>query len=258
MSRIPADKTAAFAAWSMPEVQDGQVVHAEHLSRRGPRGELVNVDQDAVIYSSITAAQLEEIANQAYEDVREQAYQDGLQQGHAEGYQAGMDAARQTVQQQAERLSATINQLSLYLGGQDDEVEQALVNVATCVAQAVLRRELHIDSSQIRQVINEAIAALPLGSTHVTIHLGEQDYQLLSSQADVPDHWQLQLDPTLTAGGCHVTTRHSVVDYTLEEQFQQTINALVEPRFAQLAIRARERTKEQAAVNSGPDTPPDE
>ena len=40
------------------------------------------------------------------------------------------------------------------------------------------------------------------------------------------------------------TTRHSVVDFTLEEQFQGTINALVERRFAQLAAQAKQRTED--------------
>jgi flagellar assembly protein FliH len=234
----------------MPEVRDGQIIQVEKLQQRGPRGELVNLEKDTVVYNSMTAGQLEEISNQAYEEVREQAYQDGLKQGHDEGYQAGLDAASHTLKQQAESLQATINQLHHYLGGQDDEVEQALVNVATCVASAVLRRELSIDSSQIRAVVNEAIASLPMDASNITIFLGEADYCLLKEHADIPDNWQLQQDSKLTAGGCRVTSRHSVVDYTLEEQFQQSINSLVEQRFAVLAQQAKQRSEQQPPTDS--------
>lgn len=241
MSRIPADQSSSFAAWSIPEVKDGQIVQTEKLQQRGPRGELVNVEKNEVIYNSITAAQLEEISNQAYEEIREQAREDGIREGREAGYQAGMEAAQQAIDQQTQRLSAAIDQLSHYLAGQDDEVEQALVNVATCIASAVIRRELTLDGSQIQQIIQEAIATLPMEASNLTVHLSEQDYQLMTSQADKPAHWQLKIDPSLSSGGCRVTTTHSVVDYTLEEQFQQTVNTLVESRFAELAAQAKQR-----------------
>ena len=240
-SRIPADKSSRFTSWDAPEVKEGQVIRAEKMPRRGPRGELVNIDKSEVIYQSLTAGQLEEISSQAYEDVREQAHQDGLKQGHAEGYQAGIEAGQQAVQQQAAELHRTIDQLVHFLGGQDDEVEQALVNLATCVASAVLRRELTIDSAHIRDIVSEAIAALPMGAGDISVHLSEQDHQLLSAHSDIPSTWQLHIDRTLSPGGCRVQTAHSVVDYTLQEQFQQTVNALVEQRFAELAGNARER-----------------
>ena len=242
-SRIPAKKSTAFDAWDLPEVKDGQVVKAEKLKQRGPRGQLINVAKDEVIYSTLTAAQLEEISNQAYEDVRKQAYQDGLKQGQAKGYQAGVESGQQAVQQQLANLNNTVAELHHYLAGQDDEVEQSLVNLATCVASAVLRRELTIDSSHIRQIISEALAVLPMNASNITVHLSEQDHQLLTGQDDIPSQWQLQIDRTLSAGGCRVQTQHSIVDYTLEDQFQQTVNGLVERRFAELDLKARHRTE---------------
>lgn len=249
-SRIPANKSGSFLSWDAPEIQDGQIIHAEKLQNRGPRGQLVNVGKEEVIYQSLTAGQLEEISNQAYEDVREQAYKDGLKQGRDEGYQAGLDAAQQDIKNQAENLAKTIDKLLSYLAGQDDEVEQALVNIATCVASAVVRRELTIDGGQIRQVVAQAIAALPMNAANINVHLNEQDYQLLKSQSDIPDSWQLHIDRTLSAGGCRIRSQHSAVDFTLEEQFQQTVNALVEDRFAELARQDKERN--QQAFDSTP------
>ncbi|MGK0500567.1 MAG: flagellar assembly protein FliH [Oceanicoccus sp.] len=235
MTRIPADQSQQFSSWDLPEVKQGQIIQVEKLKQRGPRGELINVAKDAVIYNSLTAAQLEDIANQAYEDVHEQAYQDGLKQGHTDGYQAGLEAGQQVIAQQTQSLSATIDNLLLYLAGQDDQVEQALVNVATCIASAVLRRELTLDASHMQQIVSEAIAALPFNASNITVHLNVEDHQFLTKQGECPDHWQLQIDRTLAAGGCRVQTENSVVDFTLEEQFQQTVNSLVERRFAELA-----------------------
>ena len=241
MSRIPADESASFTSWDIPEVKEGQIVKVEKLKQRGPRGELINVSKDEIIYNSLTAAQLEEISSQAYDDVQAQARKEGLKQGHAEGYQAGLDAAQKSLTKQAQTLNNTVAQLYQYLGGQDDEVEQALVNVATCIASAVLRRELSIDSSQIRQVVTEALATLPMNATNIIVNLSEHDHQLLTDQTDIPPQWRLQIDRTITSGGCRISSEHSVVDYTLESQFQQTVNALVELRFAELAVNAKQR-----------------
>ncbi|MEH6556567.1 MAG: flagellar assembly protein FliH [Oceanicoccus sp.] len=253
MSRIPVDKTADFSSWQIPEVKEGQIVKVEKLKSRGPRGELIDVDKDEVIYNSLTAAQLEEISNQAYEDVREQARADGFQQGKSEGYKAGISAAREELEQSTESLSKTIDMLFSALAGQDDEVEQALVNLVICVSRSVLLRELTIDSSQITAIVRKAVDELPLNSSDITIHLSEQDFQLLQEHNDISTHWQLQIDRTLTAGGCRVSSRHSVVDYTLEDQFQQTINALVEKRFAELADHSRKQKERGVSSNEEPD-----
>ncbi len=243
MTRIPADKSALFNAWAVPEVKEGQIVQAEKLKKRGPKGELIDVDKNEVIYNKLTAAQLEEIANQAYEDVREQAHKEGFKQGHDEGYQAGLKAAQQTIKQQTNSLNTAVSEVYKFLAGQDDEVEQALVNVAICIASAVLRRELTIDSSHMQQLISEAIDLLPMAASKIQIHLSEADYELLSEHSEIPDAWQLQIDRKLTPGGCRVTSQHSIVDYTLEEQFQQTVNQLVEKRFETLSTQARGRSQ---------------
>jgi len=251
VTRIPADETTTFVSWDMPEVKEGQIVKVETLKQRGPRGELVNVDKNEIIYSALTAEQLEEISNQAYEDVRQQAYQDGLKQGHQEGFQAGVDEGKKTIQQQAQQLNGAVASIFSYLQGQDDEVEQALVNVATCIASSVLRRELTVDSSHILAVVKDAVALLPMSAANLTVYLSEQDHQLLSQETEILEHWNLQIDRTLKPGGCRVSSEHSVVDYTLEQQFQQTVNALVEKRFATLSPHA-----EAIDVDHTPAEPP--
>lgn len=236
-SRIPADKSGSFSAWALPEVKRGQIVQAEKLKNRGPRGELLDVRADEVIYNTITAAQLEEISQAAYEDVRESAYQEGLEQGRREGYDAGLQMAETEVSRQVSALQQVIQSLMSFLGEQDDQVEQALVNLSICMASSILRRELNIDSSHIQQVVHEALQTLPVNVDNLTIYLSQQDYDLLSARETTAENWQLKVDPSLTPGGCRVSTRQSVVDFTLEDQFQQTVNALVEDRFAQLAAK---------------------
>jgi flagellar assembly protein FliH len=244
--RIPADKTSGFSSWKLPEVKDGVVVQAEKLRNRGSRGELINVNKNEIIYSALTAGQLEEITQQAYEDVRQQAHEEGLQQGRKKGYQEGLVKGQQTIDSHAKALNDALHSLMTFLQGQDDEVEQALVNLSTCIASAVVRRELSIDSTQIKAVVHEAIASLPVDSENIHIFLSEQDRQYLTQSGNLPENWNLETDVSLSPGGCRVVTQHSVIDYTLEEQFQQTVNALVEQRFSELASQAHKRQQGDA------------
>lgn len=244
--RIPANKSSAYTVWELPEVRSGQVYHVEKDHPRGSRGELVNVDKNQIIYNSLTAAQLEEITNQAYDDIHQQAYEEGLAQGKKDGHRAG----QKIIQSKAASLQACIEGLTNILQGQDDELEQGLVNLATCIARSVIRRELAVDSSHILAVVSDALAILPVDSDHVEIALSEQDYQLLSQHTTIPEQWKLLADATVSPGGCRVKTQHSVVDYTLEEQFQQTINHLVEDRFAELAQQAKKRDDDNSSRES--------
>jgi flagellar assembly protein FliH len=248
--RIPADQSQGFTAWQLPEVKQGQVIAVEKINKRGPRGELVNVEKDEVVYSALTAGQLDEITQQAYDEIRQQAHEEGLKQGRDEGYNAGLAEGREVVQQQLNNLQSTLHSLHNVLEGQDDELEQALVNLSTCIARSILQRELSIDNTHIQSVVNEAVAALPLKEDRLVVHLNPEDYQLLIEQKDIPEQWTLQKDAAITAGGCRVVSRHSVVDYTLEEQFQQTINGLVEKRFTELAQQAQQRSTDATASNT--------
>lgn len=234
-SRIPAEKSVTFAAWDIPEVKKGQVIQTEKLRQRGPRGELLGLDKEEVVYSSITAGQLEEITQSAYEDVREQAYREGLRQGHDEGYQAGLKLAESEISRQLQSLQNIVAESMRFLADQDDHVEQALVNLAVEVASALLRRELTIDSSQVLEVVQEAVRALPANAGNITIKLSEQDYQQLNGCEEIEAHWRLQVDPALAPGGCLIVTDQGVVDFTMEQQFQQLVRNMVDQRFASLS-----------------------
>jgi flagellar assembly protein FliH len=256
--RIPANKSSSFTTWQMPEVKQGQVVAVEKLNKRGPRGELVGVKQDELIYKGLTAGQLNEITQQAYEDVRQQAYQEGHQQGHGEGYQAGLQSGQQAIQQQLSALHNTLHSLHNILEEQDDEMEQALVNLSTCVAQSILRRELNMDASHITEVVREAVACLPKEEDRIKVYISASDYTLLAEQPGLPPQWNLEVDHQMSAGGCRVTNSHSVVEYSLEEQFQQTINAIVEQRYTELAKQARQRYMDQSTGEGQQGLPPTE
>lgn len=232
-SRIPAEQGDRYGRWELPEVNEGQIIHAEKTRRDIARGQAVDVDQNLVVYSKLTAGQLEEISQRIHEDIYQESSQAGYSKGHKEGYQAGLSEGQQLIDARLQQLDALIAQLDDALQVQDNHLEQALVQLATSVAQSVIKREVSLTGEHIQSVITEALACLEETLEPVTIYLSAPDYQRLQ-QEDVPEHWRLQEDVGLSEGGCRVKQRYSLVEFTLEDQFQQTVDELVGQRFSTL------------------------
>ena len=241
--RIPANKVVGLKAWHLPEVKEGQVIAVEKNRRRDASGQLIPGNQNDVVYQQVTAGQLEEINQQIYNDVYEKAKQQGFQDGQLAGHQAGLEQGQQLIQQTVANLNGIINSLNDLLQAQDDQTEQALVNLAVTIAGSILERELTIDSSQILNIVKQCVDCLPLDTATVKISLSQADFDLLSQHSEVLPNWKLQVDNSLTAGGCRASSDYSLIEHTLEEQFQQTVNSLVEKRFADLAVSAEQRAE---------------
>ena len=232
--RIPAKDSLAFTRWEMPEVNEGQIIQAEKTRRDIARGKAPQIKKETVVYSKLTVGEIEDISKRIQEDVQKEAYAAGLKQGQQKGYQEGIKQGQQQIQQQLQSLQAVMAQLQDVLQAQDTETEQGLVGLAISVAQVILRRELSIDSSHIQAVVHEAIAAIQAQQQPLDIYLNPEDCRLMQEQGQVAPNWQLHEDASLTRGGCRLRNQFSLVEYTTESQFQQTIQQLLDQRFAEL------------------------
>ena len=61
---------------------------------------------------------------------------------------------------------------------QDTQIEKQLVQLVAHMTRQVIGRELRTDSSQITQVLREALKLLPMGADNIRIHLNPQDFEL--------------------------------------------------------------------------------
>jgi len=96
------------------------------------------------------------------------------------------------------------------------------------IARQVVQRELSTQPEQIRDVVTQAIAALPAGNRHVRIHLHPEDAHLLAENLDVHDggSWKIIEDASLTRGGCIVDTGATRIDARLETRLQDILARL--------------------------------
>lgn len=190
---ISGKNTTQARAWQPPSMggaQDGAAANANLL----------------------TAAQIEQVQQQAYEE----AYAAGFEEGRA----AGVEQAKAKVKE-LERLLQALGKPFEEL---DDQVEQELVALAISLVRQLVRRELRADPGQIIAVVREAMGLLPVASRNIRVHLHPEDAALVREALSISEEdrtWSIVEDPILNRGGCKVTTDYSQVDASLETRLAQ-------------------------------------
>jgi flagellar assembly protein FliH len=226
-TRIPADQSRDFSNWTLPVVENGATAAAP--AARDPGNE--------VVARSLTARQLEEITNEAQREGHAHGMTEGRAAGVAQGLEEGRAAARQELAVQAGQLQKVIAQLLEPIAAQQDEIEQALTQLALDIARAVLDRTPALAASELLPVVRRAVRELPVGARNISVLLHPRQVELLHDSAEWPATWQLQADSRIDLGGCKVVTEQSLVDYSIELRFRQiaanmlaaSANAEVEP-----------------------------
>ncbi|MEC7815035.1 MAG: flagellar assembly protein FliH [Pseudomonadota bacterium] len=229
---IPKEQLTAWERWELPL-----------LDARG------NPVEEEVAVKPLTAADIEAIREEArqdgFEEGRKAGYAEGFNKGHADGHKEGHstgeaegrehgrqqaeEAAREELKERMARLEHLMGELMLPIQRHQDELESALVNLTTEVARAVVYRELTTDSSQIHDLVRKALAALPSTAENLRIHIHPDDVEPVTEAIEALDVTpSIVQDAALTPGGCRVESRHSLVDFTVEKRFQQTIQQLME------------------------------
>jgi flagellar assembly protein FliH len=226
-TRIPADQSRDFSNWTLPDVEGGATAAAP--TPRDPGNE--------VVARALTARQLEEITNQAQREGHAHGMAEGRAAGLAQGLEEGRAVARQELAVQAGELRNVIAQLLEPIASQQDEIEQALTQLALDIARAVLDRTPVLTAAEVLPLVRRAVRELPAGARNITVLLHPQQVELLRENSEWPASWQLQADSRIDLGGCKVMTEQSLVDYSVELRFRQvaaqllapTANAEVEP-----------------------------
>ncbi len=232
-SRIPKEQLTAYERWELPllDARGNEVPREEERDIKPlTASELQDIQQQAEAEGH--AAGLEKGYQEGFAKGREAGYADGAKTGTAEGREQGERDGREHAQLQVQaleqRLDAVMESLVLPIRQHQGSIEEALVQLATTVAKAVIQRELTQDSSHIFQVVRQAMAALPSTTETIRINANPQDMDALKeslTRLDVAT--KLVEDAAISPGGCRVETRYSVVDFTVEKRFEQAVQSLL-------------------------------
>ncbi|HGW5878909.1 TPA: flagellar assembly protein FliH, partial [Pseudomonas aeruginosa] len=137
--------------------------------------------------------------------------------------------AEEALKERLQSLERLMTQLLEPIAEQDALIEQGMVNLVNHVARQVIQRELHMDSSHVRQVLREALKLLPMGAANIRIHVNPQDFERVKALRERHEEsWRILEDDSLLPGGCRIETEHSRIDATIETRLAQAVKQLFE------------------------------
>ena len=237
VNRIASKDTEELALkrWSPPKIDEtGHMIYAQPREMRRERN---SGDALVTTYNEPSDEEVEKARQEGIAKGRQEGLvtgkAEGIELGKKEGLEQGLQQGRQKAQQELDvkllELNKLLTSVSHSLNEEDYKLEQAIMNLVTCISEAVIKKESSAGSGHIMPIIKEVIAALPPSRDNIKILLNPQDRdyaQQAISQGG--ENWRVVADEDISLGGCKVVTEQSVVDYTTETRFKNIIAQLVE------------------------------
>lgn len=245
--RIPAASAGEVVSWILPPIEDaGRILSSAEKEARERREKLLQREKETIevveipeppVQVGISAQELQEIYDSAEKDGFTQGHTAGFQQGNAEGYEAGRQQglmelrAQMALEQQ--RLQQIMQTLLNPLTAQDNDLENMLLDIICTLTQSVVQRELKVDSSQILELVQNAVEALPVGSKNIRVCLNPEDIPALETYAKEQQlEWKFFADTQLQRGGCRIETPESRVDFSVSMRLQTVLEQFLTGQLA--------------------------
>ncbi|PUA29674.1 MAG: flagellar assembly protein FliH [Cellvibrio sp. 79] len=248
-NRIPAEAVDQATAWILPPVSDnGRILSSAEKEARERRERLLRREQEKIEtvemvveeqapQIGMTAEEMQAIFDTAEKDGFEQGHKDGFAKGSTEGYEAGRQQGLKEMRAQLvaeqQRFQALTNALLNPLTAQDDDIEHMLLDVICTLTQSVVQREVQTDSSQILELVRNAITALPVGSKNIRVCLNPDDLAAIETYAAEQQlDWKFFGDTELLPGGCRIETPDSRVDFSVSSRLQTVLEQFLTRQLA--------------------------
>ena len=237
---IRARDVEGFDVWALPsfdpQVEPADVpVSTEEAAEQAQAPVEGAAEGEEVALEDVKPLTLDEL-----EAIRQDAYNEGFSTGEKDGFHAGQLKAKQEADVVLAGKVAVLEQLMTQLfapiAEQDQQLERALVQLVSQMSREVIRRELLADSSQLTQVLREALKLLPMGAGNVRIHINPQDFELVKALRERhEENWRILEDEQLQPGGCRVESEHSLIDASIETRLDLALKQLFEQQREQLS-----------------------
>lgn len=242
---IRAKDVSAFDRWDLPSFE---ALDNEPVYRAEPSAAEQAATAAAEALLAAETPQMEDVELEAVkpltldelEAIRQDAYNEGFSTGEKDGFHAGQLKAKQEADVVLSGKVAVLEQLMTQLfapiAEQDQQLERALVQLVSQMSREVIRRELLADSSQLTQVLREALKLLPMGAGNVRIHINPQDFELVKALRERhEENWRILEDEQLQPGGCRVESEHSLIDASIETRLDLALKQLFEQQREQIS-----------------------
>lgn len=248
-NRIPAEAVEQVTTWVLPPVSDnGRVLSSAEKEARERRERLLRREQEKIEVVDMpveeqppqlgmTAEELQAIFDEAEKDGFEQGHKEGFAKGNTEGYEAGRQQGLKEMRAQLvaeqQRFQALAHALLNPIDAQDDDLEHMVLDIICTLTQSVVQREVQTDSSQILQLVRNAIDALPVGSKNIRVCLNPDDLAAIETYATEQQlDWKFFGDSVLLPGGCRIETPESRVDFSVSSRLKTVLEQFITRQLA--------------------------
>lgn len=254
-----------FQHWQLPDVTETDDGTTSNLFGKFSQQSAVKPTEVETILPP-TMAEIEDIRAQAetegfnegkqqgFEQGREQGRLEGLEQGHSEGFsqgqEQGIEAGLAEAKKRVARFEELLTQFEKPLQLLDTDIELSLLNLTMTLAKSVIGHELKTHPEQVLSALRLGVDSLPIKDQSVNIRLHPDDIelveQLYSSAQITRNQWQLDADPSLSAGDCIISSQRSLVDLTLSAR----IDTVFEHLRQQHEHLTQQQHQQQAAIEA--------
>ncbi len=243
---LTAQQGEAFSLWDLPsfDAPNSEATVEAVTPVSDEAGEAAS--DDSVRVEDVTIEDVKPLTLDEVEAIRQDAWNEGFSTGEKDGFHAGqLKAAQEAETALASKVQALENimrQLFEPIASQDQQLEEAMLELVLQISQQVIQRELKIDSSQIKQVVRESLKLLPIGSEAVRVYVNPQDFEQIKALRERHEEsWKIIEDDELLAGGCRF------------ESVNTQINASIETRIEHIATQILEQQRELKSQPLEPD-----
>lgn len=200
---IPKEQLTAFERWELASFDSPSGGKHQDSAQKNTR--------------LSTAAELE--------NIRQQAHDEGRAQGRNEGYAEGIQQARS----EAAQIHALLQNLQDALNQVDEQLAQSLLDLSLEVARKMVGEALQVKPEVILKIVSDAISSLPHFNQNAHLILHPDDAELVRKQmGEQLSHagWKIFTDAKISRGGCKVETAHSNVDATTEARWKRVVESI--------------------------------
>lgn len=171
----------------------------------------------------------------------QEGHSQGLETGLEEGTKQGLELGEKQIDECEKQWEGLIERLQNPLEKLDNNVEYQLVNLATNLAEQIVRCEIETNQQVILQALKQGVEALPVSEQTLIISLHPEDLNFVqaaySPEICLQRKWDLQPEPTLQRGDCQIHTQTSSIDYAFDTRIKQVLSQFFRNNFDQLPAK---------------------
>ncbi|HWK59890.1 MAG TPA: flagellar assembly protein FliH [Eoetvoesiella sp.] len=157
----------------------------------------------------------------------------GREEGRKAGFQAGHEEGWDLARKEAEQLNTLARSCAESILSMENEVGQALINLAINIAGQVIRSTLDAHPEKILDTVRDILHMESNSESLLRLRVHPDDLQLVRehlAEDPIAGKWRLVADETLARGGCIAETALGNIDATLQTRWQRITSTLGLPR----------------------------